>query len=41
MASSINYAFYFSLWVPDGFGTCDCLIIEGDTLTVSYSISVA
>lgn len=24
----------FSPWVPDGFGTCDCLIIEGDTLTV-------
>lgn len=24
----------FSPWVPDGFGTCDCLIIQGDTLTV-------
>lgn len=24
----------FSDWVPDGFGTCDCLIIQGDTLTV-------
>lgn len=24
----------FSEWVPDGFGTCDCIIIEDDTLTV-------
>ena len=24
----------FSPWVPDGFGTCDCIIIHGDTLTV-------
>lgn len=24
----------FSDWVPDGFGTCDCLIIQDDTLTV-------
>lgn len=24
----------FSPWVPDGFGTCDCIIIEGDTLTI-------
>lgn len=24
----------FSPWVPDGFGTCDCIIIQGDTLTV-------
>ena len=24
----------FSPWVPDGFGTCDCLIIQGDTLDV-------
>ena len=24
----------FSAWVPDGFGTCDCIIISGSTLTV-------
>ena len=24
----------FSEWVPDGFGTCDCLILQDDTLTV-------
>lgn len=24
----------FSPWVPDGFGTCDCLLIQGDTLTI-------
>ena len=24
----------FSAWVPGGFGTCDCLIIQDDTLTV-------
>ena len=24
----------FSPWVPEGFGTCDCIIIQGDTLTV-------
>ena len=24
----------FSPWVPGGFGTCDCLILQGDTLTV-------
>lgn len=24
----------FSDWVPDGFGTCDCILIEGDTLTI-------
>ena len=24
----------FSPWVPDGFGTCDCIIIEDDTLTI-------
>lgn len=24
----------FSPWVPDGFGTCDCVIIQDDTLTV-------
>lgn len=24
----------FSPWVPDGFGTCDCIIIQNDTLTV-------
>lgn len=24
----------FSDWVPDGFGTCDCILIEGDKLTI-------
>ena len=24
----------FSQWVPDGFGTCDCIIIQDDTLTI-------
>ena len=24
----------FSPWVPDGFGTCDCLIIQNDTMTI-------
>lgn len=24
----------FSDWVPEGFGTCDCIIIQGDTLTI-------
>ena len=24
----------FSPWVPDGFGTCDCIILQGDTMTV-------
>lgn len=24
----------FSPWVPDGFGTCDCIIIQDDSLTV-------
>lgn len=24
----------FSPWVPDGFGTCDCILIQGDTLTI-------
>lgn len=24
----------FSEWVPDGFGTCDCILLEGDTLTI-------
>lgn len=24
----------FSSWVPDGFGTCDCMLLDGDTLTV-------
>lgn len=23
-----------SSWVPDGFGTCDCIIIQNDTLTI-------
>ena len=24
----------FSPWVPNGFGTCDCIIIQGDTLII-------
>lgn len=24
----------FSLWVPDGFGTADCIVIQGDTMDV-------
>lgn len=24
----------FSEWVPEGFGTCDCIIIQDDTLTI-------
>jgi len=24
----------FSQWVPEGFGTCDCILIQGDTLTI-------
>jgi hypothetical protein len=24
----------FSPWVPEGFGTCDCILIQGDTLTI-------
>lgn len=24
----------FSAYVPDGFGTCDCIVIQGDTLTI-------
>lgn len=24
----------FSQWVPDGFGTCDCIIIQDETLTI-------
>ena len=24
----------FSPWVPDGFGTCDCIIIQDDTLAI-------
>lgn len=24
----------FSAWVPDGFGTCDCIIIQDDTMTI-------
>lgn len=24
----------FSPWVPEGFGTCDCIIIQGNTLTI-------
>lgn len=24
----------FSPWVPEGFGTCDCILIQGDVLTI-------
>ena len=24
----------FSAWVPEGFGTCDCIIIQDDTMTI-------
>ena len=24
----------FSPWVPDGFGTCDCIILQGDDMTI-------
>lgn len=24
----------FSPWVPDGFGTCDCIILQDDTMTI-------
>ena len=24
----------FSEWVPEGFGTCDCIIVQDDTLTI-------
>lgn len=33
----------YSAWVPDGFGTCDCIIIQGDTLTIidyKYGVGV-
>ena len=33
----------FSTWVPDGFGTCDCILIQGDTMTVidyKYGVGV-
>ena len=34
----------FSPWVPEGFGTCDCIILQGDTMTVidyKYGVGVA
>lgn len=34
----------FSPWVPDGFGTCDCILIQGDKLTIidyKYGVGVA
>ena len=34
----------FSPWVPDGFGTCDCIILQGDTMVVidyKYGLGVA
>lgn len=33
----------FSPWVPDGFGTCDCIILQGDVMTVidyKYGVGV-
>lgn len=33
----------FSTWVPDGFGTCDCILIQDDTLTIvdyKYGVGV-
>lgn len=24
----------FSAWVPEGFGTCDCIILQGNTMTI-------
>ena len=33
----------FSPWVPDGFGTCDCIILQGDTMSVidyKYGVGV-
>ena len=33
----------FSPWVPDGFGTCDCIIIQGNVLTIidyKYGVGV-
>jgi hypothetical protein len=33
----------FSPWVPDGFGTCDCIILDGDTMIVidyKYGVGV-
>lgn len=33
----------FSPWVPDGFGTCDCIILQGDTMTIidyKYGVGV-
>lgn len=34
----------FSPWVPDGFGTCDCIILQGETMEVidyKYGAGVA
>ena len=34
----------FSPWVPNGFGTCDCILIQGDKLTIidyKYGVGVA
>ncbi|MBO7275514.1 MAG: DUF2800 domain-containing protein [Clostridia bacterium] len=33
----------FSPWVPQGFGTCDCIILQGDSMTVidyKYGVGV-
>lgn len=32
---SIEERVDFSAWVPEGFGTCDCIMIYGDTLQVA------
>lgn len=34
----------YSPWAPDGFGTCDCILIQNDTLTIvdyKYGVGVA
>ena len=33
----------FSPWVPDGFGTCDCIILQGNTMSIidyKYGVGV-
>lgn len=34
----------YSPWAPEGFGTCDCILMQGDTLTIidyKYGVGVA
>lgn len=34
----------YAPWAPEGFGTCDCIIMQGDTLTIidyKYGVGVA